>query len=48
MCSMMFLMRFAGIAAFSALSMLCEYSALNCRRDVWYITLHVANSAMRK
>ena len=48
MCSMMFAMRFAGIAALSALSMASSYSWLNCLRDVWYITSHVANSAIRK
>ena len=45
---MMFAMRFAGIAALSALSMASSYSWLNCPRDVWYITSHVANSAIRK
>ena len=46
--SMMFMMRFAGIAAFSELSIASSYSSLNCLSDVWYMTLTPANSAMRK
>ena len=36
---MMLAMRFAGIAAFSELSMASSYSSLNCLSDVWYMTL---------